>query len=121
MKALFIPVVAAATMMFAACESTGQYQGTQRDAAIGGAAGAIGGAVIAGEGNRTQGAIIGGALGAAAGAAYGCNRDRVCPWNSNDSHHSQLYTDPQTGQHYFIDQSTGYTYWENGQLRTAGQ
>ncbi|MFN7054210.1 hypothetical protein [Hyphomonas sp.] len=121
MKAFHIPAIAAATLVFAACESTGQYQGTTRDATIGGAAGAIGGAVLAGDGNRTQGAVIGGALGAAAGALYGCTRDQVCPWNSNNPNHSQLYADPQTGQRYFIDTTTGDTYWEDGRFRSAGR
>ncbi len=120
MKALSIPVIAAAAMALAACESTGQYQGTARDAAVGGAIGAAGGAILAGDGNRTQGAVIGGALGAAAGGVYGCSRDRVCPWSNDNPNQSQLYTDNRTGQRYFVDTATGDTYWENGQFRAPG-
>lgn len=120
MKALSIPVIALAGLALAACESNGQYQGTARDAAVGGAVGAAAGAVLAGDGSRTQGAVIGGALGAAAGGVYGCSRDRVCPWNRDNPNQSQLYTDPQTGQRYFIDTATGDTYWENGQFRSPG-
>lgn len=120
MKALSIPIIAFATMALAGCETNGQYQGTTRDAAIGGAVGAAGGAVLGGDGNRTEGALIGGALGAAAGALYGCSRDRVCPWSDDNPNHSQLYTDNRTGQRYFVDTATGDTYWENGQFRAPG-
>ncbi len=117
MKTLYLPAIAAAALVLAACESTGQYQGTTRDAAIGGAVGAAGGAVIAGEGSRTRGAVIGGALGAAAGALYGCTRDNVCPWSRDNPNHSQLYTDSRTGRKYFVDNSTGESFWENGEYR----
>ncbi len=120
MKTILFPAIAATALMIGACESNGQYRGTARDAAIGGAVGAAGGAIIAGDGNRTQGAVIGGALGAAAGALYGCNRDRVCPWDSRNPNHSQLYTDNRTGQRYFVDTTTGDTYWEDGRFRSPG-
>lgn len=50
----------------------------QRDAAIGGGAGALIGGIIGnntGDGNSARGALIGGALGAATGAAVGNNKD----------------------------------------------
>lgn len=119
MKSFLIPVLAAASMVLGACESTGQYGGTARDAAIGGAVGAAGGAIISGEGDRTRGAVIGGALGAAAGALYGCTRDKVCPWSSDNPNHSQLYTDASNGRKYFVDSSTGDTFWENGEFRSG--
>ncbi len=49
----------------------------EQGAVIGGAAGAAGGAVIAGEGNRALGAIIGGVLGAGGGYLIGANKDKI--------------------------------------------
>lgn len=120
MKPLLIPALAGSALMLSACATDGRYRGTTRDAAIGGAVGAAGGAIIAGDGNRTEGAIVGGALGAAAGALYGCSRDRVCPWDDRNPNHSRLYTDSRTGERYFIDTTTGDTYWEDGRFRSPG-
>jgi hypothetical protein len=53
---------------------------TQQSTAIGAAAGAAGGALIAGEGNRLVGALIGGAVGAGAGYLLGAKTD----WFSRD-------------------------------------
>jgi hypothetical protein len=49
---------------------------TVRDAAIGAGAGAVIGAVAAGSGNRTKGAIIGGAAGAVIGGVIGHTVDK---------------------------------------------
>ena len=49
---------------------------TVRDAAIGAGAGAVIGAVVAGGGNRTKGAIIGGAAGAVIGGVIGHTVDK---------------------------------------------
>lgn len=49
---------------------------TARDAAIGAGAGAVLGAVVAGNGNRTKGAIIGGAAGAVIGGVIGHTVDK---------------------------------------------
>ena len=111
----------ASVMLLGACASNGQYNNTTRDAAIGGAVGAAAGAVIAGEGNRTEGAVIGGVLGAAAGAAFGCTRDKVCPWSAKNPNHSQLYYDQQAGRNYFVDTQTGDTYWESGEFRAPSK
>lgn len=59
-------------------EGRGRGRGKDRDggaggAILGGAIGAIGGAAIAGRGDRTEGAIIGGVVGAVAGAAIDIN------------------------------------------------
>ncbi len=117
MKSVVFAKLCAAAVVLAACATDGQYGGTARDAAIGGAIGAAGGAVIAGEGDRTRGAIIGGAIGAAAGALYGCTRDKVCPWSRDNPNHSPLYTDAKTGRKYFVDKSTGESFWEDGSYR----
>jgi len=58
---------------------------TVRDAAIGAGAGAVIGAVAAGRGNRTKGAIIGGAAGAVIGGVIGHTvdkKERVVYWNT---------------------------------------
>jgi outer membrane lipoprotein SlyB len=49
---------------------------TVRDAAIGAGAGAVLGAVVAGRGSRTKGAIIGGAAGAVIGGVIGHTVDK---------------------------------------------
>lgn len=49
---------------------------TVRDAAIGAGAGAVLGAVVAGRGNRTKGAVIGGAAGAVIGGVIGHTVDK---------------------------------------------
>jgi phage tail tape-measure protein len=52
---------------------------TQRDAAIGAGAGAIGGAIIGnqiGDGEGTAGALIGAGLGGTTGAVIGSNKDQ---------------------------------------------
>ena len=49
---------------------------TTRDAAIGAGAGAVIGAVAAGKGNRTKGAVIGGVLGGITGAVIGATVDK---------------------------------------------
>ncbi|MEM0968202.1 MAG: glycine zipper 2TM domain-containing protein [Verrucomicrobiota bacterium] len=51
-------------------------QGTRRSQVIGGAAGAGIGAIVAGDGDAAEGAIIGGALGALAGNEVSKRRQR---------------------------------------------
>ncbi len=63
----------------AGCESLPGSR-TQQSTAIGAVAGAAGGALIAGEGNRLVGALIGGALGAAGGYLIGSRTE----WFGND-------------------------------------
>ena len=48
-----------------------EHEGTAKGAGIGAVAGALGGAIIAGEGSRTKGAIIGGLAGALIGGVVG--------------------------------------------------
>jgi hypothetical protein len=117
-----VPALIATTLFMTACASngaSGKYNETTQDAAIGAAVGAAAGAVLAGDGNRTQGAVIGGVLGGATGAVYGCSRDRVCPWSSNNSYQSQLYYDSRADRRYFVDSQTGDTYWESGEFRSG--
>lgn len=121
MKNLIYPLLGGLALTATACASNGQYTGTSRDAAIGGAVGAVAGAVIGGEGARTEGAVIGGAIGAAAGGAYGCTRDKVCPWNNKSEHHSALNYDSQAKRNYYVYGPTGDTYWQSGEFRSAGQ
>lgn len=60
-----IIIAAAATLALAGCNQT------QQGAAVGAGVGALGGAIIAGDGNRTEGALVGGAVGGLAGALIG--------------------------------------------------
>jgi len=108
-----------ASALLAGCAG---YEGTTRDAAIGGGIGAAAGAAIGnnvGDGDATRGAIIGGAIGAAAGAARGCSRDNVCPWSQNNNAHSGLRYDRSAQRSYYVNQGDGCTYWQNGQFRSC--
>jgi hypothetical protein len=75
-----LPVVAAVLLSTVGCEQLpGNKQ--QQGAVIGGAGGAVAGAVIGGEKHRVIGALIGGALGATGGYVIGAQADKV---KSND-------------------------------------
>ncbi|MDY0049185.1 MAG: OmpA family protein, partial [Halothiobacillaceae bacterium] len=56
--------------------TTGEHQNTARGATIGAAGGAVLGNVIAGEGRRTEGALVGAAVGALAGGLIGRQMDQ---------------------------------------------
>ena len=79
-KIISFSMAAALLMSTVGCE---QLPGTrkQQSAAIGGAGGAVAGAVIGGERHRWLGALIGGALGATGGYLIGAQTEKV---NSND-------------------------------------
>ncbi len=111
-----ILIVGLATLGLAACGATTQ------GALAGGAMGAAAGAIIGnntGSGDARTGAIIGGAIGAAGGAYAGCRSQGSCVWDQNNSHHSRLYTDRQTGSEYYIDDRDGCSYWRNGTARSC--
>jgi len=117
-----VPLLTISALLLTACASNGapgKYDTTTQDAAIGAAVGAAAGAVLAGDGSRTQGAVVGGVLGGVAGAAYGCSRDRVCPWSDNNPTQSQLYYDNRANRRYYVDTQTGDTYWESGEFRSG--
>lgn len=120
MSRILVPVAALVALGLTGCATNGQYQTTTQDAAIGGAVGAVAGAVLGGDGSRTEGALIGGALGAAAGALYGCTRDQVCPWSDKNTNQSGLIYDRQARRSYYVYRPTGDTYWQDGQFRSAG-
>jgi hypothetical protein len=79
-KIISFSMAAALLLSTVGCE---QLPGTrkQQGAAIGGAGGAVAGAVIGGERHRWLGALIGGALGATGGYLIGAQTEKV---NSND-------------------------------------
>lgn len=116
-----IALIAGLGALTAAC-AQGGYQDPRTQRALGGAAigagvGALGGAIIADEGDDLEGALIGGAIGAAVGAGVGAattpdqNRNRVGPGGQ------QLYFDSRANAYYYVDPRDGRTYWENGTFR----
>lgn len=119
MRNAIMSLAAIGALTIGACQTTGGMNDTTRNAAIGGAIGAAAGAVIAGEGDRTEGALIGGAIGAAAGAAYGCSKNQTCPWSAKNPNQTGLMYDSKAQRNFFVDKTTGYTYWESGELRST--
>ncbi len=111
-----ISAIVAAGVLAAACaQGYGQDPRTQRalgGAAIGGAVGAGAGAII--DDNTTRGALIGGAAGAALGAGVGA---ATTPSQRTGPGGAQMYFDQRAQRYFYVDQRTGRTYWENGQLR----
>ena len=117
---------ASALVLLAACTSTGNVE---RGAVGGAAAGAVVGAIIGnnvGDGDAETGAAIGAALGGAAGAAKGRQQDiATCGRTEKRRPYSQfgggarLEWDAQASRRFYYDQSSGRTYWENGEVRTC--
>lgn len=116
MRKLMIIALAAPAVILAGCATNNTVRGGAGGAAAGGLAGAIIGNNT-GSGDARQGAIIGAVVGGAVGAYAGCREDGGCRWNQNNQNHSQLYYDQRAGRYYYIDQSSGRTFWQNGEYR----
>lgn len=105
---------AIASLSLAACQT--QPSPVERNAAIGGAIGALAGAAIAD--NDAEGALIGGALGAAVGAYTGCREQGGCFVGGKQvADNNDLRYDRRADRYYYYDRSSGHTYWQNGQYR----
>lgn len=114
LKTTFCAAVASASLM--ACSSMDSMDPSQRNAAIGGALGAAAGAAIADD--DLSGALIGGALGAAVGYYTGCQEQGGCFVGGKQvASRSEMVYDRNAGRYYYVDPSTGRTYWENGDFR----
>jgi hypothetical protein len=107
---------AVASLSLAACSSMDSMDPSQRNAAIGGGLGALAGAAIADD--DLSGALIGGALGAAVGYYTGCQEQGGCFVGGKQvASRSDMIYDDRYGRYYYVDRSTGRTYWENGEYR----
>lgn len=112
---------AGAAIVLAGCTTTGN---TEKGAAIGAAGGAAAGAIIGnntGSGDAKTGAIIGGVVGAVGGGMVGREKDKRMdePTQLKQGAQGQtLYFDQQANRYYFIEESSGKTYWQDGTLRT---
>jgi len=107
---------AVSSLSLAACSTTDNWSPSQRNAAIGGAAGAALGAAVAD--NDLEGALIGGALGAAVGYYTGCREQGGCFVGGKEvASRSDLQYDRNAGRNYYVDRNSGRTYWENGEYR----
>lgn len=114
LKTVFCAGVASLSM--AACSSMNSWDPSQRNAAIGGALGAAAGAAVADD--DLSGALIGGALGAAVGYYTGCQEQGGCFVGGKQvASRSDLIYDSGARRYYYVDRSTGRTYWENGDFR----
>lgn len=107
---------AVSSLSLAACSTTDSWSPSQRNAAIGGALGAAAGAAVAD--NDLQGALIGGALGAAVGYYTGCREQGGCFVGGKQvASRDNLVYDNGARRYYYVDRSTGRTYWDNGDFR----
>ncbi len=114
LKTIFCAAVA--SLSLAACSTTDSWDPSQRNAAIGGAIGAAAGAAIADD--DLSGALIGGALGAAVGYYTGCQEQGGCFVGGRQvASRSDLIYDRDSRRYYYVDRSSGRTYWENGDFR----
>jgi hypothetical protein len=105
-----------ASLSLAACASSNQLTPVQRNAAIGGALGAAAGAAV--NDDDLEGALIGGALGAAIGAYTGCNQQGGCFVGGKQvAQNNDLVYDSRADRYYYVDRSSGRTYWQNGEFR----
>jgi phage tail tape-measure protein len=117
-------LIAAAASLTAlgACTSTGN---TERGAATGAALGALGGAIIGnnvGSGDAGTGAAIGALAGAAGGAYAGQQQDKTLNQQGNNGYQTgpngeRLSYDSRAGRYYYVDRTSGRTYWANGEYR----
>jgi hypothetical protein len=113
LKMIFCAVVS--SLSLAACQ-TDTWSPAQRNAAIGAGLGAVAGAAVSD--NDTEGALIGGALGAAIGYYTGCREQGGCFVGGKEvASRSDLIYDQNDRRYYYVDRSTGRTYWENGEFR----
>jgi hypothetical protein len=107
---------AVSSLSLAACSTMDGWDPSQRNAALGGALGAAAGAAIADD--DLSGALIGGALGAAVGYYTGCQEQGGCFVGGNQvATRDDLIYDRNAGRYYYVDRSTGRTYWDNGEYR----
>lgn len=105
---------AIASLSLAACQT--EPSPVERNAAIGGALGALAGAAIADD--DLQGAVIGGALGAAVGAYTGCREQGGCFVGGKQvAGNNDLRYDRRADRYYYVDRNSGRTYWQDGQYR----
>lgn len=117
-----IIITTATAVLLTACSTTGNVE---RNAAIGAAGGAVLGAVIGnntGSGDAGTGAAIGAVVGAAGGAYSGTQADKAMGQKTQIRRNAQgqeLIFDEFANRYYFVDQTTGSTYWQNGALRTS--
>ncbi|MEM9989129.1 MAG: glycine zipper domain-containing protein [Pseudomonadota bacterium] len=113
-------ILGASALLITACTTTGNVE---RGAATGATVGAVAGAIIGnnvGDGDAERGAIIGGALGGTAGVIRGRQQDVQSGEGTRlreRANGETLYYDQQARRYYYIDQRTGRSYWQNGQLR----
>ncbi|MEZ5939066.1 MAG: glycine zipper 2TM domain-containing protein [Hyphomonadaceae bacterium] len=115
MLRLYAAAGLAAMSLATACASGG-YSPSQRNAAIGGAIGAAAGAAVSDD--DLEGALIGGALGAAVGYYTGCRQQGGCYVGGDRvASRNDLVYDRGAGRYYYVDRSTGRTYWQNGEYR----
>ena len=117
MNALKVTFCAAvSSLSLAACSTTDGWSPSQRNAAIGGAAGAAIGAAVAKD--DLSGALIGGALGAAVGYYTGCQEEGGCFVGGKQvASRSDMVYDNQARRYYNVDRNTGRTYWDSGEFR----
>lgn len=114
MKMMLIGTAAAA-MLAAGCQSTGE--GALYGAALGAAGGAVAGEIFAGRPGK--GAAYGALIGAALGAYEGCSRAGTCFGRARD--HGRRYYDQREREYYYEDPYYGDSYWEDGRFREYGQ
>jgi hypothetical protein len=114
LKTVFCAAVS--SLSLAACSTTDSWSPAQRNAAVGGALGAAAGAAISDD--DLEGALIGGALGAAVGYYTGCREQGGCFVGGKQvANRGDLVYDRNDRRYYYVDRSTGRTYWENGEFR----
>jgi len=107
---------AVSSLSLAACNTMDGWDPSQRNAAIGGALGAVAGAAVADD--DLSGALIGGALGAAVGYYTGCQEQGGCFVGGKQvAARDEMIYDNNAQRYYYVDRSTGRTYWDNGQPR----
>lgn len=120
MRTLSIATATVTFMAISACTTTGNVE---RNAAIGALGGAVAGAIIGnntGSGDAKTGATIGAVVGGAGGAYSGAQKDKAMGEPTRVRTHAngqKLYYDAGVGRYYFIDERTGKSYYQNGQLR----
>jgi uncharacterized protein YcfJ len=116
MKTMIIAASALAALGAAACTSSGN---TERGAVGGALLGAAAGAVIGnntGSGDAGSGAAIGAATGAIAGGVVGNSQDGKSAAETGPRGEPLVY-DSYARRYYYVDRSSGRTYWSNGEYR----
>ncbi len=114
-------ILAAASISLAACTTTGN---TEKEIAAGASAGAATGAVLGnnlGAGDAATGAAVGALVGAVSGAVSGHKDDQLIGEPTEKRHSAEgqrLFFDQNKERYYYIDPTTGRTYWQDGSLRS---